>query len=288
MKKSICLAASLLAFNLAPVAFGQPNGIPAASPVPPPPSNYQQRLQTIIRQAEQANSLQNQPPALTKFNLDFSGGTPKELVAAIEKAMGKPLNVVIPTEDAEVQIPPLKMNDIVVPQLFAALGDASRRTITVSVGNMPPGSFAKQNVSYVAKQNISYGFSTTDSPMTDTTIWYFYSEKPSPPLVATLPKTCRFYLLEPYFKHGFTVDDITTAIQTGWKMLGDTSPPEISYHKETKLLIAVGEPDKLQVIENVLSALDRSDYAPGPALDPNTGLPLSPPPPKPKAENSGK
>jgi hypothetical protein len=71
-------------------------------------------------------------------------------------------------------------------------------------------------------------------------------------------------------------------------MLGDTSPPEISYHKETKLLIAVGEPDKLQVIENVLSALDRSDYAPGPALDPNTGLPLSPPPPKPKAENSGK
>jgi hypothetical protein len=52
-------------------------------------------------------------------------------------------------------------------------------------------------------------------------------------------------------------------------------------------LIAVGEPDKLQVIENVLSALDRSDYAPGPALDPNTGLPLSPPP-KPKAENSGK
>jgi len=272
MKKSICLAVSLLALNLAPVAFGQPNEIPAASPVPPS-SNYQQRFQAAILRAGQSQTL-------TKFNLDFSGGTPKELVAAIEKAMGKPLNVVIPKEDAGVQIPPLKMNDIVVPQLFAALGAASYRTVTGRFGNMPPGSFATQNT--------SYGFNTTDSPVTDTAIWYFHSDKPSPSSVAAPPKTCRFYLLEPYFKHGFTVDDITTAIQTGWKMLGDTSPPEISYHKETKLLIAVGEPDKLQVIENVLSALDRSDYAPAPALDPNTGLPLSPPPPRPKAENSGK
>jgi hypothetical protein len=51
------------------------------------------------------------------------------------------------------------------------------------------------------------------------------------------------------------VDDITTAVETGWKMLGETSPPTISFHKDTKLLIAVGEPSKLELIDAVLKAL---------------------------------
>jgi hypothetical protein len=52
-----------------------------------------------------------------------------------------------------------------------------------------------------------------------------------------------------------TVDDITTAIQTGWKMLGENDTPTISFHKDTKLLIAVGEPSKLEMINAVLGAL---------------------------------
>ena len=52
-----------------------------------------------------------------------------------------------------------------------------------------------------------------------------------------------------------SVDDITTAIETGWKMLGETSPPTISFHKDTKLLIAVGDPSKLETIDAVLKAL---------------------------------
>ena len=51
------------------------------------------------------------------------------------------------------------------------------------------------------------------------------------------------------------MDDITTAIQTGWKMLGDKDTPTISFHKDTKLLIAVGEPGKLETIDAVLRAL---------------------------------
>jgi hypothetical protein len=53
------------------------------------------------------------------------------------------------------------------------------------------------------------------------------------------------------------VDDITTAIQIGWKMAGVTPSPELDYHKETKLLIAYGEPDQLQTIEDVLQALPK-------------------------------
>ena len=38
-------------------------------------------------------------------------------------------------------------------------------------------------------------------------------------------------------------------------MLGDQETPRISFHKETKLLIAVGDPAKLETIDAVLKAL---------------------------------
>src|SRR5690242_14669816 len=57
---------------------------------------------------------------LTRFDLDFPGGTPKELVAAIQKSMSKPLNVIIPDPFADTKIPALKMKNVDVPQLFRA------------------------------------------------------------------------------------------------------------------------------------------------------------------------
>ena len=243
MKKSICLAAGLFALAFTPVS-AQPAPPPPIQKVPdqatPPPTlapapqssgTFNQRLQTII--SRDAAS-QNPAPNLTKFNLDFPGGTPKELVGAIEKAMGKPLNAIIPTEDADLQMPPLKMNDVVTPQLFAALEDASRKTVAVN-----NGMFGNSYSQFVT----DCGFRTADSPILDTSIWYFYVEKPSLPPVISSQKVCRFYSLTPYLDRGFTVDDITTAIQTGWKMAGVTPPPELNYHKETKLLIAFGEPE---------------------------------------------
>jgi hypothetical protein len=181
---------------------------------------------------------------LTKFNLDFPGGTPKDLVAAIEKAMGKPLNAIIPKEDAELQMPPLKMNGVVVPQLFAALKAASRKTLTVSNGS------GNSYSTYTG----DYGFETGDRP-SDASIWYFHANKPLVPPGDPLQKLCQFYSLDEYLNRGFTVDDITTAIQTGWKMAGGTSLPELSYHKETKLLIAYGDPGKLKTIREVLETL---------------------------------
>jgi hypothetical protein len=93
----------------------------------------------------------------------------------------------------------------------------------------------------------------------DNSIWYFHVAKPSMPLIPVEPpQTCKFYQLQPYLDHGFTVDDITTAIQTGWKMAGITSPPELNYHKETNLLIACGKPDDLATIQSVLDSLPKT------------------------------
>jgi hypothetical protein len=228
MKRLICFAASLLALNLTPV-FGQPE------PIRTKPSPASQPL-----------------PALTKFNLDFPGGTPAQLVKAIEKATGKPLNVIVSVEDANVELPPLKMNDVVSPQLFGALEVASRKTVAVSTGPYP-GSYSQ----FVT----GYGFRTSDNPVTDSSIWYFHADKPSLPPVVSTSKICEFYSLDPYLNRGFTVDDITTAIQTGWKMAGIAPVPELNYHKETKLLIAFGEPDKLRTIQQVLNTLPQTQYS---------------------------
>src|SRR4051812_11912187 len=65
---------------------------------------------------------------LTRFSLDFPGGTPKQLVAAIQKAMGKPLNAIVPTEFADTSLPELKMNNVNVRELFSALEATSRRS----------------------------------------------------------------------------------------------------------------------------------------------------------------
>jgi len=66
-------------------------------------------------------------PSWQKFDLDFPGGGPRDLVVAIEKATGKSLNAIILKEDEAVQIPPMKFKDITVPDLFSALTVASQR-----------------------------------------------------------------------------------------------------------------------------------------------------------------
>jgi hypothetical protein len=219
-------------------------------------------------------------PGLTKFNLDFPGGTPRELVAAIERATGKPLNAIIPTDQATVKLPPLKMNNVDAAHLFKALMLASIKQVSYETGKTY-GGFGGPTTTYVTS-NTAYGFKTEGEP-TDNSVWYFFEDKPAlPPNTGLSPeRTCRFYPLTSYLDRGLTVDDITTAIQTGWKMLGEKETPTISFHKETKLLIAVGEPGKLKTIDAVLMVLE-SPQAKS-VVDPTTGLPL--PAEKPKAKN---
>jgi hypothetical protein len=249
----ICLTA--LALNSALSQPSSPQPLPLAPSPQPLPSaspggSFSERLQNIIQKA--SNPLPE--PILIKFDLDFPGGTPKELVAAIQKALGRPLNAIIPEELAATKLPALKMNSVDVSELFKALTAASRKTETVLAGTT---SYGVSQYQYV---QTACGFRQgTEGRLSDDSIWYFYVEKPNPPpppLPSKIPTVCRFYSLTPYLDRGLSVDDITTAIQTGWKMLGEMSPPTISFHKDTKLLIAVGEEGKLETISDVLRALE--------------------------------
>ncbi|HVM47093.1 MAG TPA: hypothetical protein VMU04_03650 [Candidatus Acidoferrum sp.] len=132
MRTTACTVLCLTALALAPALARQTPPPVSAPPSPAPPApgttQFSQRLQNII---QRAGSDSHAEAPLTRFNLDFPGGTPKDLVAAIEKAMGRPLNAIIPEEIASTRLPALKMSGVTVAQLFQALTAASRRTQAV-------------------------------------------------------------------------------------------------------------------------------------------------------------
>jgi hypothetical protein len=144
-----------------------------------------------------------------------------------------------------------------VAQLFEALAQASQKNERFTVLDPRERSIGG-NGSDVYRYASHYGFKTEGVP-TENSIWYFYwdrgDERASWQVLSST--VCKFYQLEPYLEAGYTVDDITTAVQTGWKMLGVTKPPEITYHKDTKVLIAVGEEDKVNLIGDVLKQLSQ-------------------------------
>ena len=175
--------------------------------------------------------------ALPRFDLDFPGGTPADLIAAIEKASGQTLNVIIPAEYAQLPLPSLRLKNVNVPRLFKAFGEATQKTVR-------SGNFSVET---------TVNFITQDERVSPSSIWYFHVRGFAPNVVAT-----RFYSLAPYLRADITVDDITTAIRTGWELRGVKAPPILKFHQETQLLIAVGEPEELAVIVDVLDVLTKT------------------------------
>jgi hypothetical protein len=195
--------------------------------------------------------------------LDFPGGAPDVLVAVIERATGKPLNVIIPeeyrsrrNESPRVSIPAMKVFNITVPDLFEAIRMAN---VSQASGFMPG-----------MLPQYGYGFETRGQG--EDAVWYFYN-RPAP---SGPPDVCRFYQLAGYLE-SFTIEDITTAIQTGWDLLGANPKPRLKFHPETKLLIAVGQPNELSTIEDVLVQLRAA--SPPQAMHRLMPQPISRPPP---------
>ena len=186
----------------------------------------------------------------TRFDLDFPGGTPRELARAIEAGRHKPLNLLVPEEaEGGVQIPAMKMTHVDLPDLFKALSSTSMKTESYVVESGGRRGYEQYQTGYTIQ---------AQGPITDDTVWCFVYQGRTPPPVLPEKKTCRFFNLAPYLEdpsRNLKVEDITTAIETGWKMLGETSIPAVSFHKDTKLLIAVGESAKLEMIDMVLKEL---------------------------------
>jgi hypothetical protein len=185
--------------------------------------------------------------SLPRFDLDFPGGTPEQLVKAIEKATGKPLNAVVPDDCKNLKIAGFSVKGVTVAQLFEALKQASKKTERFMV-DRPDINWSFE------ERTLMYGFETLGVP-DENSIWYFNRDgEPAP--YKTVPTTvCRFYQLAPYLDAGYKVDDIRSAVETAWKMLGDTNPPALSYQKDTKILIETGELHEVGLVGDVLAQL---------------------------------
>lgn len=235
MKKSIiliCISSALLSLSV----FGQTN-----SPHHSSPANTNLTSLSAVERAPEI-----------RYNLDFKGGTPQQLVKAIEESSGKPINVIIPEEDGNILIPPLKMTLVTTEELFDAIKKSSYRSITY---------YLTDQSSNFLRGSSSYGFESDGKG--NNRVWYFKVQKPSTAPTEKRPGICHFYQLKPYLKN-YKIEDIITAIQTGWSMANKgmpySQPITLKFLPETGLLIAVGKEKDHALIEQVIKELRGGNF----------------------------
>jgi hypothetical protein len=270
MKRSLTHLPAAILLMLPWMTLAQ-NPIPQR-PLPPPTANPAVNLSSPVPASPPGAPLSSSTPLFPKFDLDFPGGTPDLLVRMIAEATRHPLNVIIPEDLAITSIPAIKLRNVTVPQVFAALSQASRREVA-RINGYNPGMPGGAPSPIYQIHTTSYGFFTQGDQNPDS-VWYFKAERPAiipDPVPPVRPKVCRFFQLGPYLDE-YKVEDITTAVETAWTMLGKTNEdqPEMKFHKDTKLLIVVGSEGKVAMIDSVLQSLTRSPVA----IDPATGLPV--------------
>ena len=152
------------------------------------------------------------------FDLTFHGGPPAKLVEAIEKASGQKLNVLLPPNLSASVIPRMELRSVSVTTVFSSL-----------------------NRVLVPDESLQW------FPVDNVWILQSGSDRRSSQV---------FYVGHLLSK--FKVEDITTAIQTTWKLAGKDSKTELKYHQDTQLLIALANKPQLETVTEVLRELQRA------------------------------
>lgn len=225
-------------------------------------SSFAQNLPGLLPQPSRilspnpAGGGDNTDDEAARFDLKFSGGKVKEFVAAVAKALGKPVNVVIPEESEMTQIPAVEVSRVTVPSLFSALSNASQRQILVPTHAQSPRPSLTPNSSY-QYQTVGFTFRTEETSSPDA-VWTFLVTNPPQFLTqepATPPRIVQYFPVAEYLSH-FTVEDIITALESGWRLQGPAAEvATCRFHEETKLLIIAGTEAQMKLIPQVLEGL---------------------------------
>jgi hypothetical protein len=190
------------------------------------------------------------------------------------KASGKHLNIMIPENLRDVAATnriDVELKQITVPEVLDLLGMASQRP-----ANDP---HPNSGLRLAGGFTVGYSFrrvSSNEGTLTYLLVGQYPPPSPSepaapqPPLAPVEPAPPRavfFFSLDPYLER-FTVEDIITAVKTGWDLDGKKERPTLKYHDQTKLLVASGDPFQVEMIKSVLANLGRSVSKPGMATRP--------------------
>jgi hypothetical protein len=160
------------------------------------------------------------------------GGRRTDVSQGMREATGEVPNVMIAPTMRDVQLPSFELQNVTMNDVFQALNGLSQST---------GGTWQLSGSSEA--------------------IWVLNpTPKPSTIPVAgfqPLPskRQCRIFPLSRYL-NDYTIDDITTAVQTAWGMVGEESDPQLKFHKDTHLLIAVGSDQQLAIMQEVLNSLN--------------------------------
>lgn len=164
------------------------------------------------------------------FDLSFPGGTPKDLVDALARASGNPVNVIIPNEGKDVQIPPFQLAAVSTTEVLSSL-----------------------NTPFMPKKgggSMTYRFERTE----DSSIWtmkILLSGSIPDPRQVVKPVSIARYL------DNYSIDDLSTAIHLAWEAAPEDSvKPSVKYHPETKLLIVSGSEGQIDLVMAVLGQLE--------------------------------
>ncbi|NQV33553.1 MAG: hypothetical protein HQ515_12750 [Phycisphaeraceae bacterium] len=155
------------------------------------------------------------------FNIDFPGGELKTLIEAIKtQNEGTIPNIMMNERAAETELPPFCMVNLRLMELMDALSIMNRG---LRVENMSDSVFA-----------VSAGDPAAESFVA------IYDIR---------------HLLDPDNPQHFKMDDIATAIRTGWDMISFSTYPDMKVHQETSLLIIRGGKEEQAIAETVIKQL---------------------------------
>lgn len=197
--------------------------------------------------ALQANA--NETLQENRFDIDFPGGDPWELVSAIEKASGENINALIPERAKALKFPPFRMHGITSTEFFNASSGQSPKYKRVEEHQTGKKLQYFQDAYYWEPKQTKNG-----API----IWILHFKEHAGtiteliPLNAVIPYNIN-KLLDKY-----TIDDITTAIDIAWQLSGREVEAVLKFHEETKLLVASGTEREINIMLEVIKTLEIS------------------------------
>ena len=191
-------------------------------------------------------------PNALRFDIEFPGGSPAEFAKALSSAAGEGVNLLIPEGVEDLRIPKLKLSQVTVQDVLNGLS---------TIGSAFRGTAGAEWAYQIHQTSAAVG---SNGPRPVQSVWVLSAVRNQP---ASKPNSIlKVFSLARFLgkpEQGLhSVDDIITAVQAGWKMQKISPLPELTYHPETKLLMAYGQEAHLTLITDVLKQLELTAPAP--------------------------
>ena len=161
-----------------------------------------------------------------RFDIDFEGGTEKDLVKALADVVGPDANVVTLADDSssDHKIPAFKLKSVTVDNIFNMLSNFETRNGRYPRWDKVEGIWfytgATRNIRHSREDQLAFWTHKLDE------------------------------ILENY-----PIESVTTALQTALDLREFSQPTKVRFHEDTNLLIVNGTREAIQIVDQVIGKL---------------------------------